>query len=88
MTTSAQDQSERVAQHIQSNPEILTIAERCIRQTYTRTAAGREFVEIMVKNLSQPTIPTGEKFTQKAFKIAMRESKAQPGSALFQDKNK
>lgn len=84
MTTSDPDQQcERVAQHIQSNPEILIIAERCIRQTYTRTAAGRAFVEIMVKNLSQPTIPTGEKYTQKAFKLAMRDSTAQPGSALF-----
>ncbi|HJV75138.1 MAG TPA: hypothetical protein VJ654_13010 [Noviherbaspirillum sp.] len=80
------DAAERVARHICETPKLLEIAERCIRQTYTRTAAARQFVEIMSQNLDQPATPVGDRYSQQAFKLAMRGSAAQLAFDLTEEK--
>jgi len=73
---------ERVAQYINETPKVKEIAERCIRQTFNRTAAARQFVETMTKCLDLQRTPNGDRFTQHAFKVAMKFSAAQAASDL------
>lgn len=72
-----------VARHILDSPELWKIAEHCIRCTYSRTAAAREFIQIMAKGFDEPCTPAGERYTQKAVKAAMRTSKATPAEELM-----
>lgn len=74
---------ERVAEHVQQSPALWKIAEQCIRSTTTRTAAAREFVEIMTKGFSELKTPAGDRYTQRAVRAAMRTSKAVAGADLM-----
>lgn len=73
---------ERIAAHIRQDDGLWKIAEQCIRSTTTRTAAARQFVEIMAKGFDEPKTPDGDRYTQRAVKAAMRSSKAVPGANL------
>jgi len=78
----AKTADERIAEHIQQSPDLWKIAEQCIRSTATRTAAAREFVEIMANGFSEPKTPAGDRYTQQAVKAAMQASKAVAGADL------
>lgn len=62
----------RVAQYIRETPELMLIAEQCVRDTNTRSAAARQFVIIMADSLRQGKTPSGDRYSRYAFKLALK----------------
>lgn len=62
----------RVAKYIQDTPELMRIADRCIHESPTRSAAARQFMEIVVDSLRQSKTPSGDPYSKYAFKLAIK----------------
>ena len=63
---------ERVAKYIQETPELMQIADRCVQESPTRSAAARQFMEIVLASLQQSKTPSGDPYSKYAFKLAVR----------------
>lgn len=61
----------RVAQYIRETPELMLLAEQCVRDTSTRSAAARQFVIIMTDRYQQGKTPAGDRYSRYAFKLAI-----------------
>jgi len=77
--------AQRVAEYVKKTPDLWRLAESCIAQTFSRTAAARQFVEVMRNGREQPKTPAGDRYTQHGVALAMQGSTIPPASELVKD---